>query len=65
LTGSGIVNGTCDGDRFSCTGNSTATLTRINASATGMSTIDKASTRESSSIALLDNCDKILTIIDH
>ena len=64
LQGSGIANGTCDGDSFSCTGNSTATLTRLSSSANSKAMIGKESTKESST-PLLNNCIKILTVIDH
>ena len=64
LQGSGIINGTCDGYSFSCTGNSTATLTRLGSSSTSMTMIAKESIRESST-PLLNNCIKIFTIIDH
>lgn len=62
LYGSGIVNGTCDGDRFSCTGNSTSTLTRLSSSAASRAMIGKGSIREYS-LPLLNNYIKILTII--
>ena len=64
LKGSGIVTGTCDGDSFSCTRDSSATLTRSSSSATGQAMTGKEFTRESST-QLLNNCIKILTIMDH
>ena len=64
LKGSGKVTGTCDGYDFSCTGDSTATLTRLSYSATGQAMTGKEFTRESST-QLLNYCIKILTIMDH
>jgi len=64
LKGSGIAKGTCDGDRFSCTGDSIATFTRSSSSATSKAMIGKESIRESST-PLLNNCIKIFTIIGH
>jgi hypothetical protein len=64
LQGSGRVNGTCDGDSFSCTGDSTATLSRLSSSATSKAMIGKESNREFTT-PLLNNCIKIFTILDH
>jgi hypothetical protein len=64
LQGSGIINGTCDGNSFTCTGNSTATLTRLSSSNISKAMIEKESISESST-PLLNNCIKIFTIIDH
>jgi len=64
LKGSGRVNGTCDGDIFSCTGNSTSTLTRLSSTVASRAMIGKESIREYST-PFLNNCFKILIIIDH
>ena len=62
LTGLGKASGTCDGDSFSCTGNSNAILTRLS-SFTSKAMIGE-SIREYST-PLLNNCFKILTVIEH
>lgn len=64
LQGSGIVNGTCDGVSFSCTGDSTATLTRLSSSSTINAMEGKEAIREPSTL-LLNNYLKIFTIIAH
>ena len=64
LQGSGIIKGTCDGHSFSCTGGSTAILTRLSSSDISKAMIAKESIRESST-PLLNNCIKIFAIIDH
>lgn len=64
LQGSGIANGSCDGSSFSCTGDSTTRLTRLGSSGTRRTMILRESNGESST-PVLDNCIKILTIIDH
>lgn len=64
LQGSGTINGTCDGDSFSCTGGSTATLTRLSSSNMSTAMTDKESIGESST-PLLNNGIKIITIIAH
>jgi hypothetical protein len=64
LKGSGIVTGKCDGESFSCEGDSTSTFTRLSYSAAGQAMTGKEFTRESST-QLVNNCIKILTIMDH
>ena len=64
LKGSGKVTGKCDGESFSCKGDSTSTFTRLSYSAAEEAMTGKEFTRESST-QLLNNCIKILTIMDH
>jgi hypothetical protein len=64
LKGSGKVTGKCDGESFSCKGDSNSKLTRLSYSAAGKAMTGKEFTRESST-PLLNSCFKILTIMDH
>ncbi len=64
LQGSGIINGTCDGSSFSCTGGSNAQLTRLSSSAsTNVNNNDELNYNPTST--LLNECLKIFTIIGH
>jgi hypothetical protein len=64
LHGSGIANGTCDGDSFSCTGSSNATLTRLSPLNISKEMIGKESDSEAFT-PFLNNYFKILTAIAH
>jgi hypothetical protein len=65
LQGSGILKGQCDGFSFSCTGRSTAELTRLGSSlGPSEAMVDKESIRESSK-PLLNDCIKIFSILAH
>ena len=64
LQGSGIINGTCDGSNFSCTGGSNAQLTRLSSSVSTNAVINDELNYKPDS-TLLNICLKIFTIIGH
>ena len=63
LQGSGKINGTCYGMGFSCTGGSTAILSRLGSPPTSRSMINNEPNIESATPSLLNNCIKIFSII--